>query len=376
MSRINKLIERTCEVEPSVRLLQMRGMFDIESQVASDESWTVDFNLPDDWNIGVIVGPSGCGKTTIARELFSEAISNLQSWPDNQCLLDGFPNELGIKEIIELLSSIGFSSPPSWMRPFRVLSNGEQFRASMARTLAEMKELAVIDEFSSVVDRNVAQICSSAIQKCVRRRNQKFIAVSCHYDILDWLEPDWVYQPHTNEFQRGRHLWRRPKIEINIRRVHSTAWKFFRKHHYLDSNLNNAAECFVAFIQDVPVAFSAWLNFPMKTREPCKREHRTVVLPDYQGISIGNRLSDFLSAIYKDSGFRVFSTTSHPAMIRRRTASKDWRTIIEASLRPPESSVSIRPTMKHATTRLTTSFEFIGASIKAKSLSTQLTMSL
>lgn len=373
MSRIDKLIERSCEVEPSVRLLQMRGMFDIDSQSLGSETWNVRFTLPDNWNIGVIVGPSGCGKTTVARELFNDSIAKNYEWPDNKCILDGFPSNMSIKEIVELLSAIGFSSPPSWMRPFRILSNGEQFRTSMARVLAEMKELAVIDEFSSVVDRNVAQICSAAIQKCVRRREQKFIAVSCHYDILDWLEPDWVYHPHTNEFQIGRFLWQRPKITLNIRRVHSTAWRFFRKHHYLDSKLNEAAECFVAFIDRIPVAFSAWLPFPMKTKDKCKREHRTVVLPDYQGISIGNRLSNFLSALYKAQGFRVFSTTSHPAMIRSRLASHNWKLTVNASLRPADKGMKA---IQHATTRLTTSFEFIGQPIITKSLCAQLSLGI
>ena len=43
------------------------------------------------------------------------------------------------------------------------------------------------DEFTSVIDRTVAQIGSSAIAKTVRKRKQKFVAVSCHYDIEEWL---------------------------------------------------------------------------------------------------------------------------------------------------------------------------------------------
>src|SRR5690606_16358303 len=112
----------------------------------------------------------------------------------------------------------GFSSPPAWLRPFHVLSNGEQFRVTMARALAESVGLVVVDEFTSVVDRTVAQIGSAAIAKAVRRRGGRFIAVACHYDIADWLEPDWIYEPHTARFARDR--LRRPDIEIAVRRVH------------------------------------------------------------------------------------------------------------------------------------------------------------
>ena len=40
-----------------------------------------------------------------------------------------------------------------------------------------------MDEFTSVVDRQVAQIGAHAIQKYVRKHGRQFVAVSCHYDI-------------------------------------------------------------------------------------------------------------------------------------------------------------------------------------------------
>ena len=73
----------------------------------------------------------------------------------------------------------------------------------MAHTLAEKPRLAVVDEFTSVVDRTVAQIGSAALVRAVRRRNQKFVAVTCHYDVIDWLDPDWVFQPHTGAVNGG-----------------------------------------------------------------------------------------------------------------------------------------------------------------------------
>src|SRR5690606_18854552 len=149
------------------------------------------------WQIGLIVGPSGCGKSTVARELFGEHLVDEASlaWPADGSLIDGFPEELGTKQIVELLCSVGFSSPPNWLRPFDVLSTGEKFRVSMARVLSERRELAVVDEFTSVVDRQVAQIGSAALAKAIRRRNQKFIAVTCHEDVEAWLDPDWVFRP-------------------------------------------------------------------------------------------------------------------------------------------------------------------------------------
>lgn len=358
-------ILRQTEIQRTPRVMQMEGMFDVPPSQRSAETWDVDLKLPDEWNVGVIVGPSGSGKTSVARELFGAHIASGFDWPTDKSILDGFPVGMGIKEIVELLSSVGFSSPPSWVRPFQVLSNGEQFRVTMARVLAEQRELAVVDEFTSVVDRTVAQIGSAAIQKAVRRHNQKFIAVTCHYDVLEWLEPDWIYQPHTNELTVGRSL-RRPEIKLEIRRVHHSAWQLFRKHHYLDTKLNTAAVCFVAFWEDRPVAFSAWLHFVHAKKTGFKREHRTVTLPDYQGVGIGNRLSGYIASAYKAMGFGAISTTSNPAMIKTRVRSVEWSLARKPSR--TSSGTDRRSTglsAKRADNRLSAGFEYVGPALDA-----------
>jgi hypothetical protein len=28
--------------------------------------------------------------------------------------------------------------------------------------------------------------------KSIRKTDKQFVAVTCHYDVVDWLEPDWV----------------------------------------------------------------------------------------------------------------------------------------------------------------------------------------
>jgi hypothetical protein len=42
------------------------------------------------------------------------------------------------------------------------------------------------------------------------------------------------------------------------------------------------------------------------------REHRTVVLPDFQGVGIGDALSEWLGAYLRSWGIRIRSLTSHP----------------------------------------------------------------
>lgn len=108
-----------------------------------------------------------------------------------------------------------------------LLSNGEQFRVMMARTMLEGGAQIVMDEFTSVVDRQVAQIGAHAAQKHIRKAtDRRFVAASCHYDIVDWLQPDWIFEPATMTFTR-RSLQGRPSIEVEISRVGYEAWGVF-----------------------------------------------------------------------------------------------------------------------------------------------------
>lgn len=318
-------IVRSIAITRTPRVVQLEGIFDVPPSRQSERRWQATLPLEErPWQIGLVVGPSGCGKSTLARELFG--VTAPLHWPADKSVVDAFPAGMPIREITELLSSVGFSSPPAWLRPFHALSTGEQFRVTVARTLAESQELAVIDEFTSVVDRTVAQIGSAAVARTVRNRGTQFVAVSCHYDIIDWLQPDWTYDPSTDTFH-WRSLQRRPAVDLDIWRVHHSAWQIFRAHHYLNTSLNRASWCFLATLGERPVAFSSWINHFGTSRLRCAtvREHRTVCLPDFQGIGIGARLSEFCASLFTAAGKRVRSTTSHPGFIRHRARSPAWQ---------------------------------------------------
>jgi GNAT superfamily N-acetyltransferase len=314
-----------------------------------------------------------CGKSTVARKLFGEHMRADFAWPADKALVDGFPASLGVKDVVELLSAVGFSSPPSWMRPYHVLSTGQQFRVHIARLLAENQAISVVDEFTSVVDRTVAQIGSAAIAKTVRRRGQKFIAVSCHEDVAEWLDPDWVYRPAEQLFER-RLLQGRPKIELEIYRVHHSMWRQFAPHHYLTAHLNHAATCFAAYWKGRPVAFDAWLPFfgALKDSRSARRGHRTVCLPDYQGVGIGNALFGYLASMWTGLGYRAFSCTGHPAEVNNRLRSKVWTMTRKPSHTGRDATAKGAHIRKsRSSSRLTASFEYSGPPLdKARALHT------
>ncbi len=352
-------------IASSPRVEQVRGLFDLAAEKTSRLDWSVHLPLEErPWLIGLITGPSGCGKSTIARRLWPAAMGWQHDWSERASILDGFPAGLGIKEITALLSSVGFSSPPAWLRPFQVLSTGQQFRVTLARLLAEAlarpegerKQPIVFDEYTSVIDRTVARISSSALARTVREHKVPFLAVTCHDDIIDWLQPDWVYEPTEGRFT-WRSLQRRPAIALDVVRCQASAWPLFAPHHYLNTALAPSAVCFLASWNERPVAFSAWLPF-VGAGPAARREHRTVTLPDYQGAGLGNALSAAIASLWKGLGYRALSTTTHPAMIRSRLRSPLWRMNRPPSLASGRESRLRR--LRHATTRLTAGFEYIG----------------
>jgi len=157
--------------------------------------WELPKSLPTEFKIGVIVGSSGSGKSTILKNF---GIEEQPIWDINKSIISHFDNP---EDGINKLSSVGFNSIPSWYKPYNVLSNGEKFRADLAR---KIKSNAVIDEYTSVVDRNVAKAASVALSRYIKRNNITNIVLStCHRDIVDWLEPDWVLDTDTGELLNG-----------------------------------------------------------------------------------------------------------------------------------------------------------------------------
>lgn len=204
----------------SFRVESVLGTFDLNSEKVT-EHFVGDINLPSKWNIGLIVGRSGSGKTTIAKELFGKYIVDRFEYTHDN-ILDDMPEFVTMRDITKALNSTGFSSPPSWLKPYSALSNGEKMRCDIARAILENKEMFVFDEFTSVVDRTVARISSFAIQKAIRRNDKKFIAVSCHSDIKDWLMPDWVFDTDSMTFRlidAETQKKNRPVINIEIREI-------------------------------------------------------------------------------------------------------------------------------------------------------------
>jgi GNAT superfamily N-acetyltransferase len=313
-------ITRTTVIPRDTRIIQIAGMYDLPDESEQTLQWEPDLPLDEqEWNIGLIVGPSGAGKTTVASELFG--ITRPREWGQAPLISELGPGR-SVRDVVEALNSVGFSSPPAWMRPYGVLSTGERFRADIAEMLMRDDAMIVVDEFTSTVDRVVAQVGSAALAKSVRANGRRMVAVTCHYDVLDWLQPDWTYEPHVNEFT-WRSVQPRPQVECDVARTNGSEWPLFAPHHYLSRALPYG-HYYVARFEGRPVAFCSVRPAPLKgQKRPVWRISRLVTDPDYQGIGVGSALLDLLAGSYKGNN-AVYITSSHPAMIRRLSRSPLW----------------------------------------------------
>lgn len=374
----------SCPVHDSFRVQQVAGLFDVPLAEKATERFQVDLpDASDAWQIGLIVGPSGSGKSTIARRAFGQELYDGADWPEDRAVVDCF-GELPVRNVVDLFTAVGFGSPPSWIKPYHVLSCGERFRCDLAKALAvgcaeplasdggcgpsrrRQPAVVVLDEFTSVVDRNVAKVCSAAIAKGIRRGHIpcRFVAVTCHYDVADWLEPDWVLDMATSELQRtapgtagGR--FRRPRIELAVHRCRLAAWQLFKRHHYLSGSLAPQARCYLATWEGVPVNFCATL--PVIARKNHRRFTRIVTLPDYQGIGIGMRATESVASLHRAEGKRINVTSSHPALIRHCRRSPSWKAVSVKKSGSSRQESKAFPAYRSAAGRTVVSFEYVGS---------------
>ena len=109
--------------------------------------------------------------------------------------------------------------------------------------MLEDAELVIFDEFTSVVGRDAAKVSSAAVAKALRRRGKpRLIALSYHFDVIDWLDPDWTCNTADGSFAR-RSLRGRPPVELRVHKASPRAWALFGAHHYLTARLHRAARC-------------------------------------------------------------------------------------------------------------------------------------
>jgi len=141
-------------------------------------------------------------------------------------------------------------------------------------------------------------------------------------------------------------VFARAKIELQVRRALPREWKYFREHHYKDHTLQGTCVAFVGTVNGTAACFCAVVpegdNFVRRSSESKEggqsayplpwrqqqrrliREHRTVVLPDFQGMGLAPLLCDAVAVLYLSLGHDFTSQTVHPFYGSYRDRSPFW----------------------------------------------------
>ena len=313
--------------------------------------------LPDKWNIGMISGFSGSGKTTLLKTFGS--LPEIQ-W-DHNAIISNF-KDINPEQASVLLSSVGLNSIPTWCKSFNNLSFGEQFRANLARCISIDSPIILVDEFTSVIDRDTAKSTCNALHNYIKKNNKKIVVSTCHTDIKEWLRPDWYYD--TNEQSMiDRGLLRRPEIKLQIFRCKYEAWHLFKHHHYLSNELHKSAKCFLIYWDNKPIGFVGILAFPNGAFRNGWRLSRIVILPEYQGLGLGIKICNYFASIIKSYNNGLFYIrTRHPAMVKYLSNSNDWQSVgSKKYTKISGKNHSVHGISWKLDTRNANSFKYIGA---------------
>ena len=305
--------------------------------------------------VTLVVGPSGSGKSVLLQKMQQQ------------------------------LSSCRFRC-----KPHGDGGDDKQWEDLLCKTSAESSRGAlIVDEFLTALDRCEAQDSATRFAKVLQAARDKHsssepmgpivlatcrwesvvsgLAQSCNQifcvaDCCSWQHDDFVeaaegapgYEHDVaciGRVRNARNLLNRPHLELNVHNISKGAAKriwnrSFRQHHYLDNDLWKGAVCFVATLagghnahvggsvdDEENIAFAA--SYPLVVgfiafvhqALGVNREHRLVVLPSFQGLGVGSRLSDAVArhVVTQETG-RYVSHTAHYLLRNYREQSKSgWR---------------------------------------------------
>ena len=135
-----------------------------------------------------------------------------------------------------------------------------------------------------------------------------------------------------------------PEVRLWLRPCEPRLWLRFRAHHYKTASLSRKARCYVVLLErtpgcdgedGIPVGFAATIRQASKVPRgelPPHRAHRTVVLPDWQGLGIGSRMTEAVGELHRISGIAnegrggmFLAQTIHPRFGAYRDQSPLWQ---------------------------------------------------
>jgi ABC-type ATPase with predicted acetyltransferase domain len=183
-------------------------------------------------NIIFISGPSGSGKSVLLKALdpnCSEKLvlrSTKESNPFNYTagwlkdiesespIIEYFAERWGMTKALSALNQAGLSEAFIYLKPYKLLSRGQKYRAKLAELLIRTDHVWLIDEFCNDLDPLTAKIVARNLRKNVIKHGRiAFVAAANFTHYLDALRPTRIlvlrqghkaeimsYKDYTDEF--------------------------------------------------------------------------------------------------------------------------------------------------------------------------------
>ncbi|UQS83962.1 hypothetical protein [Bombilactobacillus thymidiniphilus] len=178
------------------KIQNMFGITNSERIIYDD----VNLDLIKDAQITCISGPSGSGKSLIGRTIEKRyGYSKVPLKVENEIPIIESLN-VPFEKSLYYLNMVGLSEAYLYLTPYENLSTGQQFRYYLAQILLSGVSKVLIDEFTSFLDRDTAQIVSYNLQKVIRKSELSIVVITTNDDLEKYLQPD--VHVKLNEFSK------------------------------------------------------------------------------------------------------------------------------------------------------------------------------
>jgi len=197
-------------------------------------------------SIILLTGASGSGKSTLLNHIAGAVREPIWvgrgRFPANRAIVDAIAPRGDLSTTLEILTACGLGEPRLWIRQFSDLSDGERFRAGLARAVgkafgAEPGACAIFcDEFSAILHRRAAKSVAYNLRKLVTRHGLTLVVATTHDDIIEDLQPDQTVSPGTTEpmivERRVRNRSMSLRRRVTIERGTVRDYRLFAPMHY------------------------------------------------------------------------------------------------------------------------------------------------
>lgn len=163
-------------------------------------------------DILLLCGPSGAGKTSLLSLLVKKllnpdrevgglngtvsapggTISLLSPLPSSRPLINSL-GRVSFEEALYALNVSGLAEAHLYVKRFRELSNGQRYRAMVARLIASGAPIWIADEFCATLDPVTANIVCRNLRRCAKKVRVTVIVAAANWgDFIEELMPDVV----------------------------------------------------------------------------------------------------------------------------------------------------------------------------------------